>query len=130
MIRKAAVISLSAVLLIGAFGSVGADAKKKKKAAVTVTAVFTDNGVGATFDRISGTISSKKAGCLQTNVEIYIEIGATDALLETASTDPDNPDGNWSTSIPAGAPSGTQFYAVTPQQKIYKEGVSPLVTVP
>ena len=56
MVRKVVAISFSAALLVGAFGSVGADAKKeKKKDKVDVTLEYAATETGAVF---SGLVSS------------------------------------------------------------------------
>lgn len=125
MTGRAAAIALSVVLLIGAFGAISADAKKKKAASVDVTATYA--ATGGTSDTISGTVSSKKSDCEKATVQIHVLIGGSDVPVASASTDGS---GSYTAQVPAGAPSGTQGYALTPKKKGCKEGKSPPVVVP
>jgi hypothetical protein len=143
-----AAVAIAAVALLGAAPIASAAAspndavaakkkkKKKKKIATTVTATlrhFDDREI------IEGMVDGAKSFCAADStdrlVQIYRENGATDVLVaETTARVAPPPFGFWEAGV-APQPSGTQFYALAPKDKVTKtkiclEGVSPVVTVP
>lgn len=142
-------VAIAAVALLGAAPIASAAAspndavaakkkkKKKKKSATTVTATLRHFDDG---EIIEGMVDGAKSFCAADStdrpVQIYRENGATDVLVAetTARVDPP-PFGFWESGVLAPQPSGTQFYALAPKDKVTKtkiclEGVSPVVTVP
>ena len=100
-------------------------AKKKKKAAVTITASITAFPPTADSTGVSGLLDSKRSSCTLNRAVQVVRV-ADGALLATESTDGTNR--SFSFFVQPKQAAGTQLQVKTPGSKTCKPGASAILT--